>query len=583
MDYEQRLIQLRKAMKEAGIRAYLILTGDPHHSEEPAPYYAAERRYFCPFTGDNAYVLITEEEALLWSDGRFAVSAPQELKGTSYRFIELYRPENLDPYTYLKKHHLYPLGTDFSILSPEDLSELEKAGEVRDISFASLLPSRPALSNNPLWDFSNPQYQDLTAQEKIERVRQKMREAGAGAHLLTSLDDIAYLANVRGNDIADTPVFYAYLYIDLTGAFLFVNPSRLSFSIPGVTVEPYDHIVSFLKERSAVPTLVDPKECNAKLYRLLVHPIPGAAPSKLMKAIKGPKEVENIKMAQAEDGVALLKFIAYLEEHPIEGKNEWDLVQILHSFRAEGKHFLGESFTTIAAVGPNAAMMHYAPSEEKHTTIDAQTLQLLLDSGGQYLAGTTDTTRTFLLGKPTEEFIHDYTLTMKSLIALSSCVFLEGSTGVTIDMMAREVMWKEHLDYKCGTGHGIGYLNVVHEGPNGFRYRLVKGKNEGCVFAPGMITSIEPGVYKANKYGIRLENNILCIPDISNDEGNFYRFETITYVPFETKALDLSLLTDQEIAWLNDYHKLVYEKLAPLVDGRLLKILKEKTKIITRQ
>jgi Xaa-Pro aminopeptidase len=226
--------------------------------------------------------------------------------------------------------------------------------------------------------------------------------------------------------------------------------------------------------------------------------------------------------------------------------------------------------------------MHYAPSEDTYSSIDGNTLELLLDSGGQYLAGTTDTTRTFLLGKPTSEFIHDYTLTMKSLIDLSSCVFLEGSTGVTIDMMARQVMWKEHMDYKCGTGHGIGYVNVVHEGPNGFRYRLVKGKNEGCVYAPGMITSIEPGVYKAGKYGIRLENNILCVPDVSNADGNFYRFETITYVPFETKALDLSLLTDEEIAWLNMYHQLVYEKLSPWVDGEMLAFLSEKTKPIAR-
>ena len=582
MNYEERLMTLRKAMKQAGLRAYLILTGDPHHSEEPAAYYAAERRYFCPFTGDNAYVLITEHEALLWSDGRFAVSAPEELKGTSYRFIELYRPGNLDPYAYIKEHQLYPLGTDFSILSPEDLEILEKAGEVRDTSFASLLPTRPALSKDPLWDFSDARYQDHTAREKIERVRQAMQVLGAGAHLLTSLDDIAYLTNVRGNDIVDTPVFYAYLYIDLTGAFLFVDPTRLSFEIPGVQVEPYEDIVPFLSDRASIPTLVDPKECNAKLYRILRHPIPGAAPSRLMKAVKSPKEIENIKAAQAEDGVALLKFMAYLDRHSNESQNEWHLVEVLHRFRAEGKHFLGESFTTIAAVGPNAAMMHYAPSEDTYSSIDGNTLELLLDSGGQYLAGTTDTTRTFLLGKPTSEFIHDYTLTMKSLIDLSSCVFLEGSTGVTIDMMARQVMWKEHMDYKCGTGHGIGYVNVVHEGPNGFRYRLVKGKNEGCVYAPGMITSIEPGVYKAGKYGIRLENNILCVPDVSNADGNFYRFETITYVPFETKALDLSLLTDEEIAWLNAYHQLVYEKLSPWVDGEMLAFLTEKTKPIAR-
>lgn len=300
-----------------------------------------------------------------------------------------------------------------------------------------------------------------------------------------------------------------------------------------------------------------------------------------MKAVKGPKEIENTKRIQAEDGVALLKFIDFLDKHKGEGLSEWDYAVKLGEFRKEGPSYIEDSFETIAATGPNAAMMHYAPSEAKNSLVKDGP-ELLVDSGGQYWGGTTDTTRTFLVGNSTPEFIRDYTLTLKSLIALSSCIFLEGSTGRPIDMMAREIMWKNGMDYKCGTGHGIGYLNVVHESPNGFRYRASKGKDDGATIVPGMITSIEPGVYKAGKYGIRIENDILAVPAFSTPDGNFFKFENLTYVPIETSCLDLNLLTQEEIDYLNDYHQLVYEKLSPLVSGHLLDVLKEKTKPVHR-
>lgn len=574
--------ELRKAMRKDGIKAYLIVTGDPHNSEEPAARFAAERRFFCPFDGDNAYVLITEDEALVWTDGRFFVSAEEEIKGSYFSLMKLYTPGYPLPEEYIKAHNLYPLGTDLLLLSPEEEKALAKNGVVVDKSYSFIMPEVPSLPTGKIWRFDDPRYQDLSREEKLSHVYSKIKEEGAQAHLLCTLDDIAYLLNLRGNDIPYTPVFYSYLYLSLEeGAHLFVDRRKLDFLVPGVTIHPYEEIFDFLKDRGDVPTLIDPSQTNSKVFRLLRKPIHGVSPSRLMKAVKGPKEIENTKRIQAEDGVALLKFIDFLDKHKGQGLSEWDYAVKLGEFRKEGPSYIEDSFETIAATGPNAAMMHYAPSEAKNSLVKDGP-ELLVDSGGQYWGGTTDTTRTFLVGNSTPEFIRDYTLTLKSLIALSSCIFLEGSTGRPIDMMAREIMWKNGMDYKCGTGHGIGYLNVVHESPNGFRYRASKGKDDGATIVPGMITSIEPGVYKAGKYGIRIENDILAVPAFSTPDGNFFKFENLTYVPIETSCLDLNLLTQEEIDYLNDYHQLVYEKLSPLVSGHLLDVLKEKTKPVHR-
>ncbi len=568
---------LRKQMKKDGLKAYLIVTGDPHNSEEPAAYFAAERHYFCPFEGDNAFVIVTENEALLFTDGRFFVSAENELKGSYFKLMKLYTPGYPSPEEYILEQGLYPLGTNFLLISPEEEKTLKKGGEVRDVDYSSLLEERPSLPKSKLWWFDDPEFNDLSREEKLAKVCESIKKEGAEAHLLTTLDDIAYLLNVRGNDIPYTPVFYSYLYLSLKeGVHLFLEEGRLDFPLPGVQIHPYESLAGFLKERENVPTLIDPSQANAKVCALLKNQIHAPSPSRLMKAIKGPKEIENIKRAQAEDGVALLKFIDFLDSHKDEGLSEWDFAKKLGEFRKEGRHYIEDSFQTIAATGPNAAMMHYAPSEKVHDVVKGGP-ELLVDSGGQYYCGTTDTTRTFPVGKITPEFIHDYTLTLKSVIALSSCLFLEGSSGRPIDMMARQVMWKEGLDYKCGTGHGIGYVNVVHESPNGFRYRVSKGKDDGCEIAPGMITSIEPGVYKAGKYGIRIENNILAVKAFSTPDGNFFRFENITYVPIDTSALDLSMMSDEEIEYLNQYHALVREKLSPLVEGHLKDVLIKKT------
>lgn len=574
--YDERLALLRAEMQNNGAKAYLVLTGDPHNSETPLPYYGAERKYFCPFSGDNAYLLITQKEALLWTDGRFFISAKQELMGTSIRLMEMGTPGVPTLNEYLAAHSLFPLATSFLIAPIGLVESLKKLGEVQDLSFDYLVTDKPALPNDPLFELSLD-IAGESAESKIARVKGQLKEAKAV--LISTLDDIAYLTNLRGHDIPYAPLFHSYLYLGEEDV-LFVDPSRVPASYKASKVKPLDELLPYLKTVKDIPTLLDKNNLNAELYYLFANPIDGASPSRLMKAIKNPVEIKNTISTQIKDGTAVLRFQKELERRLKEegATNEWDMALYLHGCRERNEGFIEESFENISSVGSNAAMMHYAPSEDKYSPVTTDSVALLLDSGGTYFGGTTDTTRTFPI-KPSEEFIHDYTLTLKSLIALSKAVFISGSNGRCLDGLAREVMWKEGLDYKCGTGHGVGYMNVVHEGPNAFRYKDA-GRHDGADIVPGMITTVEPGVYKEGKYGIRIENNLLCIPAFANECGTFFKFQTITYVPIETSCLDLTMLNQEEKDWLNNYHAEVKEKLSPLLNAEEREYLEQKTKAI---
>lgn len=574
--YDERLALLRAEMQNNGVKAYLVLTGDPHNSETPLPYYGAERKYFCPFSGDNAYLLITQKEALLWTDGRFFISAKQELIGTSIRLMEMGTPGVPTLNEYLAAHSLFPLATSFLIAPIGLVESLKKLGEVQDLSLDYLVTDKPALPNDPLFELSLD-IAGESAESKIARVKGQLKEAKAV--LISTLDDIAYLTNLRGHDIPCAPLFHSYLYLGEEDV-LFVDPSRVPASYKASKVKPLDELLPYLKTVKDIPTLLDKNNLNAELYYLFANPIDGASPSRLMKAIKNPVEIKNTISTQIKDGTAVLRFQKELERRLKEegATNEWDMALYLHGCRERNEGFIEESFENISSVGSNAAMMHYAPSEDKYSPVTTDSVALLLDSGGTYFGGTTDTTRTFPI-KPSEEFIHDYTLTLKSLIALSKAVFISGSNGRCLDGLAREVMWKEGLDYKCGTGHGVGYMNVVHEGPNAFRYKDA-GRHDGADIVPGMITTVEPGVYKEGKYGIRIENNLLCIPAFTNECGTFFKFQTITYVPIETSCLDLTMLNQEEKDWLNNYHAEVKEKLSPLLNAEEREYLEQKTKAI---
>ena len=559
--------KLQEILKEKGLKAYLIFTSDPHNSEYVSDYYLAERKYFCPFTGSAGQVLITQDKAYLFADGRYWIQAKNQLENSNIELVKVGDVGVLPLKEFIKENKLYPLGVNFLNITEQSLKSYKKMGiTLVDVDFSYLAGAKEDKAQKVFKLDQN--LTTLTSEEKINKILEETEKEGAQSNLVTTLDDIAFILNIRGRDIPRNPVFYSYLYLSkIAGNHLFINKEKIDFSIKNVAIHDYNEIFSFLKAHKDIKTLVDPLRVNAKVYSILNEPIRGRNPSYLMKAIKGKKEIENTKKIQAIDGLALLKFNKYLDENLSKNLNEYDYSEKLEEFRKESSLFFDLSFDTIASVGPNAAMMHYEPTKDMHSVVSDKDIELLVDSGGQYYGGTTDTTRTFLIGKPTKEYIHDYTLTLKSLIHVSKAIFLDGSSGQTIDILARQFMWNEGMDYKCGTGHGVGYILNVHEGPNGFRYKK----------------AIEPGVYKENKFGIRIENNLLCVPAFKTSDGEFYKFETITYVPIETRCLDFDLLTKEEVVWLNDYHKLIYNKLSELIeDEELLKYLKNKTAKIVK-
>ena len=578
---KENILILQKELKKNNLKAYLILTSDPHDNEYISEYYLKERLFFAPFSGSAGTLLISENKAFLSTDGRYWEQAEKELSGTGITLIkdgDIGVPSLTD---FIKQNGFYPLGINYLNISEAKLEALQNKGIVtNNIDFSYLLDKKKEKSGK-IFALDKNLY-TLSYKDKIELIKHEIKEKDSEAHLLTTLDDIAFTLNLRGKDIPFNPVFYSYLYISLNeGVHLFVDLDKLDFSLEGVNVHSYEEIFSFIKARENIKTLIDPTRVNAYLYSLLKEPVISKNPSYLMKAIKGPVEIKNIKSIQEIDGLAILKFQKYLEDNLDKNLTEYDYSLKLKEFREESNLLFDLSFNTIASAGKNAAMMHYAPKKDNSSTVNKDEIEFLVDSGGQYFGGTTDTTRTFLIGKASQEFIHDYTLTLKALIAISSAVFLEKSDGHTLDILARRYFWNEGMDYKCGTGHGVGYILNVHEGPNGLRYKAVPERDDQAPIVPGMITTIEPGVYKSGKYGIRIENNLLCVKAFSTSDGNFFKFETITYVPIETKCLDLSIMSDEEVDWLNNYHKLVFSKLSPLIkDNDLLEFLKNKTKEI---
>ena len=579
----EHLKMLQRKLKEDGLSAYLILTGDSHASEYAADYFLAERRYFCPFTGSAGQVLVTQDKAYLFTDGRYFIQAAKQLEGSGIDLMKIGAKGVPSLTDFIKQEKLYPLGVNYSMISQKTYEKLlNKNTGLVDADYNSLVADRPELPLDKVWKMDKS-LNTLSYKEKISNILKEVEQKGAEANLVTTLDDIAWILNIRGNDIPCSPVFYSYLYLSKKyGNHLFIDLKKIDFKIDGVTLHPYTEIVDFVKAHKDVETIVDENRVSARLFTNLNKAVAGRNPSYLMKSIKGVVEIANTKKVHIIDGLALLKFSAYLDENIKNNLTEYDYSEQLEKYRRENELLFDLSFGTIAACGPNAAQMHYAPTKQINTVVTPDQMELLVDSGGHYYGGTTDTTRTFTLGKLSEEYRHDYTLTLKSVIAVTTAVFMDGSSGVTLDYQARKFMWNEGMDYKCGTGHGVGYMLNVHEGPNGLRYRVVPERDDADKLVPGMITTIEPGVYKEGKYGIRIENNLVCVPAFETDMGIFYKHETITCVPIDTKPLDLTIMTDQEIDWLNNYHQFIYDNLAPMCDEKLLVVLKNKTAKISR-
>ena len=592
MNVNQRISNLRKLMTEKGITAYLIPTSDPHQSEYVADYYKG-RIWISGFTGSAGTVIITQNEAILWTDGRYFIQAENEISGSEYKLFKMATPGFPTYIEYLSDRLKAgdTLGFDGKLVNQGDVEKIENSLKEADIKFidqydlvGDIWDTRPEEPTGAMF-VHEAKYTGLTTSEKIQQVRDEMKKKNADYFLLSSLDDIAWLYNIRGKDVPNNPVVISYALVTLVSAFLFVDSVKLNPEVKsflednGVSIAAYEEIWDYVKhfgENSKV--LLEKSRVNRWIYSAISSSckvIDEMNITTLLKGVKNKTEIASQKNAYIKDGVALTKFIYWLDKNI--GKieiTELSAAEKLLEFRKEQDLFLEPSFGTIAAYKANAAMMHYSASTESYSVLKPEGL-FLLDSGGQYFDGTTDITRTMILGPITDEEKKDYSLTLKGHINLISAKFLAGTNGHALDILCRYPLWQEGLDYKCGTGHGIGFLLNVHEGP----HRIANAPNN-IALEEGMIVTIEPGVYKAGKHGIRIENVVVVEKDIANDSGQFMKFRTLSFVPIDLEGVDSEILSSSEKTWLNNYHTEVYEKISPFLNEEEKLWLKEETRAI---
>ena len=586
-----RIAALRAHIAQEQIQAFIIPSTDPHLSEYVAPHWQS-REWISGFTGSAGTVVVTAKDAGLWTDSRYFLQAARQLEGTCITLYKEMLPETPNIPEFLSAHLQEGdcVGIDGKMFSAEEVEHLQKELKKSGICIKSiadpmqlLWTDRPAMPLAPAFVYDT-KYAGMSFTEKLPAVRQAMEATGADSLLLSALDEIAWLLNIRGNDVHCNPVVVSYLLIEKDKVNYFVQPQKVTpelaeyFSANGISVHPYEEIGDYLNSFNAHSILMNPAKTNYAIYSA-IRPgcliINGASPVALLKAIRNKQEIAGIHAAMQRDGVALVKFLKWLDEAVPAGKEtEISVDKKLHTFRAAQPLYMGESFDTIAGYKEHGAIVHYEATPETDVTLKSEGF-LLLDSGAQYLDGTTDITRTIALGPLTEEEKTDYTLILKGHIALAMAVFPEGTRGAQLDVLARMPIWKERMNYLHGTGHGVGHFLNVHEGPQSIRM------NENPIpLQPGMITSNEPGVNKAGSHGIRTENLVLTVPAGEGMFGNYLKFETITLCPICRKGIIKELLTAEEIKWLNKYHQTVYEKLAPDLNNDEREWLKEACKAI---
>lgn len=590
-----RLAALRRRMKENGVQACIIPSSDPHMSEY-LPSHWESRSYFSGFDGSAGTLVVTEKESGLWTDGRYFIQAGHQLTGSE---IVLYRMAVKGVPTYIeflsdKLGAGETVGFDGKLISASSIKQMREKFEDKKLNLKAvdlvegIWPDRPAIpaSNAFVHDV---QYAGFTCREKLEQVRAELKKQKADGEIFTKLDCVAWLMNIRADDIDYNPLVIAYALVYADSAYLFINikrvlPEAIAYlKDNAVTVLEYEEIDAALKNiRSKMTILVDTASTNYDLYTILkqnekVTVKEGCDTVINLKGVKNDTEVRNIIQAHVKDGCALVEFRVKFDEMMKNGQTvtECTVCDMLKECRGKQPNNMGESFGTIAAYNANAAMMHYSPKPDTCSTLENHGF-LLVDSGGQYLEGTTDITRTFVLGSLSQEEKEHYTYVLKAHIALATAVFLEGCTGGNVDILCREQVWKHGLDYRCGTGHGVGMFSGVHEGPQNLRI------NNNVVFKKGMTITNEPGIYEEGKHGIRTENIMLVTDFVNNEYGQFFKFQTITYFPIDTAGILVELLTEEELAWMNDYHRMVFEKLSPSLSGKELAWLKKHTEPIGR-
>ncbi|EOR26552.1 peptidase M24 [Clostridium sartagoforme AAU1] len=585
------LEKIRDIMKKNNINYYIIPSSDSHQSEYVADYFKG-REFISGFTGSAGTLLIGHQDAYLWTDGRYFIQAEKELRGTGISLMKMRTSGYPTIEEWIKQNikEEETLGFDgklFSVNQYKGFLNIANENKLRLNMNNDLLEefwaTRSELPKSKIF-IHEEVYSGKSALEKLSEVRYHMKEKKAANYIISSLDDIAWLCNIRGNDIKFNPVALAYVIVTEKDTNLYINnnkidnETRIKLNSQGINIYEYDEIEEHVKLINEA-TIIDASKLNAKIYSLLskdIEIIDEINITTRLKAVKNDIEISNIEKSQIRDGVAMVRFIKWLKESIKKEKiTEISASKKLTELRAMGENYKGDSFNTIAGYKDHAAMMHYSATEATDYELKAEGM-FLVDSGAQYLDGTTDITRTFVLGKLTSEEKRDFTLVLKGHIALATAKFLKGTTGMNLDILARRPLWNYRIDYKCGTGHGVGYFLNVHEGPQGIR-----PEGNTTALEKGMIITNEPGVYKEGKHGIRIENTLLVVEDMKSEEfGEFYKFNTISYCPIDLNGVDIYMLTNEEKEWLNNYHKIVFEKLSPYLSEEEVKFLEGETREI---
>ena len=588
---KERIHALRMTFRPNNIKVFIIPSTDPHLSEYVAPYWMS-REWISGFTGSAGTAVILMDKAGLWADSRYFLQAEKELEGSGITLYKEMLPETPSITKFLCQN-LKPGesvsidGKMFSVQQVEQMKEDLAPYQLQVNLFGDPLKNiwkdRPSMPDAPAFIY-DVKYAGKSCGEKVAAIRTELKEKGIFALFLSSLDEIAWTLNLRGSDVHCNPVIVSYLLVTQDEVVYFISPEKITQEVneylqeQQVSLRKYDEAESFLNSFAGENILIDPKKTNYAIYSA-INPackvVRGESPVTLLKAIRNEQEIAGIHHAMQRDGVALVKFLKWLEASVLSGKEtELSVDRKLHEFRAAQPLYMGESFDTIAGYKEHGAIVHYSATEESDVTLQSKGF-LLLDSGAQYLDGTTDITRTIALGELTEEEKTDYTLILKGHIALAMAKFPAGTRGAQLDVLARMPIWSHGMNFLHGTGHGVGHFLSVHEGPQSIRM------NENpIVLQPGMVTSNEPGVYKAGSHGIRTENLTLVCKDKEGMFGEYFKFETITLCPICKKGIIKEMLTAEEVKWFNDYHQTVYKKLSPSLNEEEKKWLLEATKAI---
>ena len=594
---QQRLACLRNEMQKRNIAVYIVPTSDFHESEYVGEYFKA-RQFISGFTGSAGVAVITLFEAKLWTDGRYFIQAQKQLEGTTITLMKMGQEgvPTVDEYIENILSEKQVLAFDGRVINGTWGTKLKKIADRKKASVYDkedlidiIWNDRPPLAKNPAIIFEQKYAGESTA-VKLLKVRDKMKEYDADIHLLSSLTDIAWLLNIRGSDISYVPVVLSYLSISNDECIWFIQEEILTEELEeylddfGIKTAPYNSFYEYVSSISSNKKVL--MDCSVINYRICncipdgVEILDKQGPTVVMKAIKNNKQIDNLRKAHTKDAVAMIKFMYWLKTNI--GKDtitEISASDYLASLRQEQEGFLDLSFDTISGYAEHGAIVHYSATSETDIELKPEGL-LLVDSGGHYLEGTTDITRTFALGPLTDEMKADFTRVCRANINLAATQFRYGCSGYNLDIIARQPFWEAGLDFNHGTGHGVGYVLNVHEGPNGFRWRVPQNASEICVLEEGMVTTDEPGIYIEGKYGIRTENELVCRKGIKNEYGQFMYFENLTYVPIDLDAIEPDQMSAVEKDRLNDYHAFVYEKMSPYFDGDELEFLKKYTRAI---